>query len=403
MKKVVIALSTVAVVGFSSLFGTTSVVDAAQNIDDVKSERSELKKDLTKTEKQIADVLIELAELNKQINRVEESLKQNQKMLEEANNEISDTENEVEKLQKEIAELEDAIEKRYEILKDRAVSYQQSGGSISYMEVIFGSESFGDFISRVNTVNKITDSDKNLIESQEADKKLVEEKKNEVEDKLEEAKQLKAELEEMQELIEHQKLQTEKNKEELQAKEQELQDKKEELKIKDSELASIQDSLKQAELITTQAVSNGGSSTTTTTTASSGQTSSGSRGGMFAWPTNGGYISSGMGPRWGTSHNGTDIARTDRSTVPPIYAVLDGVVETAGFNNGGYGNMVTIRHSNGMKTLYAHMSSISVKPGQKVSKGQQIGVMGTTGHSTGIHLHLEVHINGKKVDPEKYL
>lgn len=395
MKKTIIALSTVATIGLSGFFGTT-VVDAAQNIDEVKSERSEVKKDLTKTEQKIADVLVELEELNKQVKRVEEALKQNQAMLEETNNEIADIENEVKKLQDEIAELEDAIEKRYEILKDRAVSYQQSGGSINYVEVIFGSESFGDFISRVTTVSKITESDKNLIESQEADKKLVEEKKTEVEGKLEEAKQLKQELEEMQDLIEHQKEQTEKNKAELQAKEKELKDKVAELELKDSELAAIQASLQQPQ-IATLSTSNSGSS-------NSGQPSTGtSRGGLFAWPTNGGYISSGMGPRWGRSHGGTDIARTDRSTVPPIYAVLDGVVESAGFNSGGYGNMVTIRHSNGMKTLYAHLSSISVSPGQKVSKGQKIGIMGTTGRSTGIHLHLEVHVNGKKVDPENYL
>ncbi|WP_156288468.1 murein hydrolase activator EnvC family protein [Oceanobacillus salinisoli] len=401
MKKIGIVLSTVAIMGFSSFFGTT-VVDAANNIDDVKNERSELKKDLSDTEAKIADVLIDLKELNKEIERVEESLKQNEKMLDEANEEIEDTENEIEKLKEEIAEIEKSIERRYEILKDRVVSYQKSGGTITYLEVIFGSESFGDFISRVTTVNKITESDKNLIDSQEADKKLVKEKQDDLVDKLEESKQLKAELEEMQALIEDQKAQNEKKKDELKVKEQELQKKKEELKIKDSELAEIEESINNSSQLTT--LSSGTSGFNSSSNSDSGQQkSSGSRGGLFAWPTDGGYISSGMGPRWGRSHNGTDIARTDRSTIPPIYSVLEGVVESASFNNGGYGNTVVIRHSNGMKTLYAHLSSISVSTGQKVSKGQKIGVMGSTGRSTGIHLHLEAYKNGTRVDPEDYL
>ncbi|WP_085990959.1 murein hydrolase activator EnvC family protein [Oceanobacillus senegalensis] len=387
MKKLILTLSTVALVGFMSPYGAT-VVDASNDIDEVKSERSELEKKLSDTEEEIADVLLELKELNEEIEGVEESLRQNQNMLDETNKEISDTEKEVEKLRNQITELEEAIEKRYEILKDRAASYQESGGTMSYLEVIFGSESFGDFISRVTTVNKITNSDKNLIESQKEDKRLVEEKKQEVEDKLEKSKQLKAELEEMQALIEDQKAQNEKRKAALKEKEQELQEKKEKLEIRDSELAAIQERINNPSQLSI---------------SSSNSVSSGSRGGLFAWPTDGGYISSGMGPRWGRSHNGTDIARTDRSTVPPIYAVLGGVVESAGFNSGGYGNRVVIRHDNGMKTTYSHMSSISVSAGQKVSKGQKIGIMGATGRSTGIHLHLEVYKNGTRVDPENYL
>lgn len=125
-------------------------------------------------------------------------------------------------------------------------------------------------------------------------------------------------------------------------------------------------------------------------------------GGTLGWPTQGGYISSHMGQRWGKMHKGIDIARTDRSTSPPIYAAEGGTVETAGTLNG-YGNTVIINHGNGLKTLYAHMASINVKSGQKVSKGNQIGIMGSTGRSTGIHLHFEVHVNGSIQNPVGYL
>ncbi|MGY3714906.1 peptidoglycan DD-metalloendopeptidase family protein [Sutcliffiella cohnii] len=121
--------------------------------------------------------------------------------------------------------------------------------------------------------------------------------------------------------------------------------------------------------------------------------------GTLAWPASGGYISSKMGYRWGRMHNGIDIARPSNYT---IKAADNGVVEFAGYD-GAFGNKVIINHQNGLKTLYAHLSSISVSKGQTVAQGQQIGVMGSTGHSTGIHLHFEVHQNGVVRDPLQFL
>lgn len=83
----------------------------------------------------------------------------------------------------------------------------------------------------------------------------------------------------------------------------------------------------------------------------------------------------------------------------PIYATADGVVETSGFHDGGYGNHVVINHSFGYKTLYGHMLRIRAKRGQQVKRGEVIGWVGSTGKSTGPHLHYEVHKNGQKIDP----
>ncbi|WP_017756733.1 M23 family metallopeptidase [Calidifontibacillus oryziterrae] len=121
--------------------------------------------------------------------------------------------------------------------------------------------------------------------------------------------------------------------------------------------------------------------------------------GDFAWPTVGGYVSSDFGYRWGKQHKGMDIARPSNRT---IMAADNGTVEFAGWD-GGYGNKIVINHNNGMKTVYAHLSEISVKVGQTVSKGSKIGIMGTTGNSTGIHLHFEVYKNGSLVNPKKVL
>lgn len=118
--------------------------------------------------------------------------------------------------------------------------------------------------------------------------------------------------------------------------------------------------------------------------------------GDFVWPTIGGYISSHMGERWGSYHKGMDIARPSN---PAILAADNGTVESAGWDSGGYGNKVVINHNNGYKTIYAHLSSVSVSAGQTVTQGNQIGVMGATGNSTGVHLHIEVYQNGNRINP----
>lgn len=117
--------------------------------------------------------------------------------------------------------------------------------------------------------------------------------------------------------------------------------------------------------------------------------------GLFKWPTDGGYISSKMGQRWGRLHRGIDIAGPSSRT---ITVADNGVVKAAGVE-GSYGNRVVIDHNNGYETLYAHLSSIDVKVGQVVPQGTKIGVMGSTGHSTGIHLHFEVKRNGELINP----
>lgn len=134
---------------------------------------------------------------------------------------------------------------------------------------------------------------------------------------------------------------------------------------------------------------------------SSGGTSGSARegSGQFQWPAAGGIITSYMGPRGGGYHSGIDISGVSNRT---IYAAAGGVVTTAGYQNNGYGNRVVIKHKNGYKTTYSHLSSISVNSGQNVKKGQPIGVMGETGNSTGVHLHFEILSNGSYINPMSY-
>jgi murein DD-endopeptidase MepM/ murein hydrolase activator NlpD len=127
--------------------------------------------------------------------------------------------------------------------------------------------------------------------------------------------------------------------------------------------------------------------------------------GTFIWPVSGG-ITSGFGSRTDpitgatAYHSGLDIGAACGT---PIKAAGTGVVLTAGWNSGGYGNMTLINHGGGLSTLYGHQSSIIVSAGQSVTQGQVIGYVGSTGKSTGCHLHFEVRVNGNPVDPRAYL
>lgn len=123
------------------------------------------------------------------------------------------------------------------------------------------------------------------------------------------------------------------------------------------------------------------------------------------WPTDSRRVTSQFGKRNDpftrnvSHHNGFDIAGPSRS---PIYATADGVVSFAG-RDGGYGNKIELKHSPEYDTRYGHLYKILVKEGQQVKKGDLIGEMGTTGRSTGVHLHYEVVKNGERVDPLPYI
>lgn len=120
----------------------------------------------------------------------------------------------------------------------------------------------------------------------------------------------------------------------------------------------------------------------------------------YVWPARGTFTS-GYGPRWGRMHRGVDIAAPVGT---PIVAAAPGVVERSGWNSGGYGNLVDIRHPDGSLTRYAHNSRLLVRPGQRVAQGEQIAEMGSTGYSTGPHLHFEIHASGGgTVNPMAYL
>lgn len=145
--------------------------------------------------------------------------------------------------------------------------------------------------------------------------------------------------------------------------------------------------------------SNGSNSSSNSGGSSNTGTSNTSR--RYIHPLKGaGRISSTYGPRWGTFHYGLDFAAPAGT---PIYASRAGKVIYSAYNQGGYGKLIIIEHADGTQSYYAHCSSLYVNVGQSVSQGQRIAGVGTTGNSTGNHLHFEIRVNGKPVDPAHYL
>lgn|SRR5690625_4670996 len=260
-------VTTVAVVGLSSvIFSQPIHANTVNELQDkqtkIEQERSEVKEKLSKADAEIADILFDLKEINEEIVKVDEALKANQEMLKQAKKDVEKTEEEIAELEEEIAELEEKIEARFDILKQRVTSYQKSGGNIGFLEVLFGSKNFGDFISRASAVTKITNSDTDLIKEQEEDKAEVEKKQAKVEEKLAEQKEAKVELEGMEALILDQQAENEASKKKLEKKEKQLASLKSDLEDQDSSLATLESEIRRDILrATTQVASSSNGAT----------------------------------------------------------------------------------------------------------------------------------------------
>ncbi len=375
MKRFVLTTTIALGLLFSGMIGIESSY-AKKDLDSIQKERQKIDKEISENEKNLKKQLTEIKILNEEITDLKTTIKAN-------NEQIKSVESEIESLETEIKIIEKRIEERFEILKERARIHQKNGGDIKYIEVLLGSANFNDFIGRVTAMNTITSSDADLIKLQEKDKNKIESILREVELAKEELEEIKASLLEQKEISEEKKVK-------LKKKEKSYREQVKKLKIKDSKLEKLESEVLASMVPKAYGVE----------TAAAGSTKGS---GTLGWPSTSGYISSPMGTRNGRPHKGIDIARTDRSTSPSILAADSGTVVTIGDASDGYGNKIIIDHGNGMRTLYAHLANISVRAGQSVKKGQTLGVMGTTGRSTGIHLHFEVHVNGSVQNPMRYL
>ncbi|GAA0456680.1 peptidoglycan DL-endopeptidase CwlO [Alkalibacillus silvisoli] len=239
--------STILTFIISALFVTTTYAETEELRDresEISEERSELGEELSEAEEELAGVLTELEELNNEIERMDDAIEENETVLEETEYKIDRTNDEVEELEEEIDEIQERIDIRKDVLSERLATLQRNGGNVSYMDVILGASNFGDFVSRVTTVNRIMDSDKNLVDQQVSDKNEVESKQTTVVERLEELESMEEELIGMNQLLEEQRESSEDKQVQLQDKEQELVALQEDLEVQDRELASLQEEVR---------------------------------------------------------------------------------------------------------------------------------------------------------------
>ena len=326
--------------------------------------------------------------------------------------EIRATEEKIKKLQAQIKKYEAKMKAQEDLMKDRMATMQKNGGSsVNWAEFIFGSKDFGDLITRMITAGTIQENDQQIFEEYEATKEKLAKAQADLKAERDSLVKQKEELEKRQKELDQKmkeraakikKLEAEKVK--FESKLMSLQEMEDTLKAQEQAIQAEIEAQRRAEEEARRAAaaaaaakkqqgssSNSGSSATTAPVASAPAS-----GGMFQRPASG-RLTQGWGPASGANgysfHNALDIAGPVGT---PIYAAQTGTVLRAGWG-GAYGNQVMIAHViNGQvwTTVYARMSSVSVSAGQRVSQGQNLGGMGSTGNSTGSHLHFEIHRGG---------
>ena len=371
----------------------------------------------------------EKANLETKVNELQSQLDELMNRLAAQEQKLADIESKILELQAEIEALQVVIDQRTEKLNTQARYIQTDAGVTDIASMLLSSENFSDLVGKITVVSKIVTANKDIVEQQEADQQKVEDSKVAVEEEKLSAEALKqeilisknnvvaqkaeidvqiAQVIENYELTEAEKNGLESTKADLAAQTESISNDMaaEQARITAEAVAAAEAeaaAIAAAEAAAATAANNLTASVSqTTSTPSYSVNSSG-----FLRPASG-YISSPFGNRvspFGGSiefHRGVDIAGSGA-----ISAAQSGTVETATYH-ASYGYYVVINHGtiNGVnvKTLYAHMQpGLLVAPGQTVSQGQQVGVMGTTGSSTGVHLHFEVQENGAVVNPVNYI
>ena len=318
--------------------------------------------------------------------------------MEDTQEKLVEKEAEVEQVENELIQARIDADEQYESMKVR-IKFMYEGGNGQLVEMLFESESMGDFLNKAEYISKISEYDRNELIRYQDTVKRVEEKEAQVQSEYEELSRLQEQLvgqqAEVESLIESNAAQIADIQSQIDANSKTL----EELKAKAAEAERIrQEQLAAAQAAQSAGNGGGGSSVTQPST---GNVVSGN--GYFTHPCPGyTYQSSYFGEIREFEvggHKGHDYAAP---TGTPTYAAAAGTVITAGYSPSA-GNWVVINHGNGLTTKYMHHSSICVVTGQHVEKGQQIGYVGSTGQSTGPHLHFQVEEYGVAVNPDKYL
>ncbi len=320
------------------------------------------------------------AEATKNIEEAEKKLVSLQGQVEQTKADIQATIARIEETKVKMEQKEAEIEEQNNALNNRLTAMYKTG-TAGLVDVVLNSESVEDLLSNVGMVHKILESDQELLKKLQKDYEELEEMKQSLEND-------KAYLEQRELDLEAAEAETEELKKIYQAEADKYKALEDQLEAEGYQLAA-EAAAKQA-AAEAMIVESGGTVENTP--------------GEYAWPTQSNwYITSNYGwricPFHGREfHNGVDIVLTSGTNGSPVYAIADGMVTRAS-RYGGYGNCIQIGHGGGYSSLYGHLSGYNCSAGQFVKKGQVIGYIGSTGNSTGPHLHFTVFKDGAITNP----
>lgn len=354
------------------------------NIRDQKADLEEAKDDLS-------DYVVEL----------DGQLMTLQEKLAELEVRIAEKEQEVAQIQEQLRQAEENEANQYAAMKQR-IQFMYEKGNQTYMTLLFEAEDLADMLNKAEYIEEISSYDRTMLvqyqDTKEAIGVLKEQLEQEQENLLASREEATAKEGEMSDLIDQKQEQIEDYESDISNKEKAIKEYEAEIAAQNATIAALENKIAQAEAEQRRQDVSGNDTGDTPTYSYSG--------GAFCWPAPS-YtrISDDYGwrihPTLGVQqfHNGVDMAAPGGS---PILAAEGGVVIAASYSST-MGNYVMIHHGNGLYTIYMHASALYVSNGQTVSKGQKIAAVGSTGRSTGNHLHFSVRLNGSYVSPWNYL
>lgn len=354
-----------------------SVITLGATYANEQQQLNKINNQIDKSKSQLNEGKEKEKQLGDQIKHLEVKINEAEKEIADIKGDINKTEQEVAVVKSNLAAAEQEMEEQNENLKKRLRAMYKNG-DIGLVQILFGSESITDFMGNMDMVQKIYDHDVEVL-------KVMEEQCEKIELQKKELEALQAKL-----LLERQK-ETERQAS-LQANRGQVASLKSEVSKSNAQIEAQIDALNaEANRLVDEIRKLQGNAAY--------------EGGVFAWPGENTYVTSAFGMRYhpilkvNKMHTGIDIRASLGSKV---MAANGGTVIKAGWNNS-YGNVVMIDHGGQIVTLYAHNSKLLVKTGDVVSRGQTIAQAGSTGRSTGPHIHFEVRVNGKYQDPRNWL
>lgn len=344
----------------------------------MNSEKAQLEKELKSIQNNKNTALAQKENIDKQINILQSEIRNVESL-------ISEYETLIEQTEQEIRENEEEEKRQYEKFCARVRSMEERG-TVSYWSVLFNAASFSDLLSAMDFISEIMDSDQKVIDDLRALREQIEQKKATLEASLAEQQTAKETLVTKKNELNTQRAAAEKVLADLKANEAQYKQ-----VIAEQDAAMERQQAEIVRLSRELAAKNGDTTATL---------------GGYIWPCASRYITSPLGARYtgiagaSTNHAGIDIGRVGYTT--QAVAAKAGTVIISAYNKYR-GNYVVVSHGSGNTTTYQHLSSRSVNVGDYVAQGQVVGITGTTGVSSGPHLHFEITENGKIVNPLNYL